>query len=154
MKIISGGQTGVDRAALDVAIHQGLPHGGWCPSGRRAEDGSIDAIYTLQETASRDYPCRTKWNVRDSDATLILHLGVPEGGTAYTIRCTEQLHKPCLSINLSLQPDTREVLEWLDKNEVTILNIAGPRESKQPGIYRNAHDFLMLVFDNTTPAPW
>ena len=88
MKIISGGQTGVDRAALDVAIHQGLPHGGWCPSGRRAEDGSIDAIYTLQETASRDYPCRTKWNVRDSDATLILYLGVPEGGTAYTIRCT------------------------------------------------------------------
>ena len=148
MKIISGGQTGVDRAALDVAINLALSHGGWCPSGRQAEDGSIGPMYQLQETATREYSCRTKWNVRDAEATLILHRGHLEGGTAYTMTCAKRLQKPCLVINLLQPPDNREILEWINENNINTLNIAGPRESKQPGIYQEAYDFLLTLLNN------
>ena len=83
-KIVSGGQTGVDRAALDVALELGIPCGGWCPRGRRAEDGALSARYPLMETPSDDYVQRTTWNIRDSDGTLILTRGEPTGGTAQT----------------------------------------------------------------------
>ncbi len=152
MKIISGGQTGVDRAALDIAINLRLSHGGWCPSGRQAEDGSIDPMYQLQETATREYSCRTKWNVRDAEATLILHRGHLEGGTAYTMTCAKRLQKPCLVINLVQPPDNREILEWINENNINTLNIAGPRESKQPGIYQQAYDFLLTLLNNITLA--
>ena len=99
-KIISGGQTGVDRAALDVALAMGIDCGGWCPKGRRAEDGSIPSRYPLAETASPAYSQRTKRNVRDSDATLILARGQPRGGTLLTKRTAVELGKPCLSIDL------------------------------------------------------
>ena len=122
MKIISGGQTGVDRAALDVAINLGVSHGGWCPSGRQAEDGEIDPVYQLQETGTREYSRRTKWNVRDAEATLILHKGDLEGGTAYTITCTKRLQKPCLVINLAQPPDNQEILEWLNEKNVSTLS--------------------------------
>ena len=152
MKIISGGQTGTDRAALDAAIYLDLPHGGWCPAGRRAEDGSIAPIYRLKETRTRDYTCRTEWNVRDADATLILHRGNLEGGTAYTIACAKRLYKPCLTINLERQPHIQEILDWLMENKVNTLNIAGPRESKKAGIYKNAYDFLVSLLGNISAA--
>jgi len=97
--IISGGQTGVDRAALGVALALGLPHGGWCPAGHRAEDGRIPGQYRLRETPSADYLQRTEWNVRDSDATLILSPEPLEGGTEATRKFTQQYARPCLIIN-------------------------------------------------------
>src|SRR5947209_13063019 len=93
-KIVSGGQTGVDRAALDVALELGLPCGGWCPRGRRAEDGPLPARYPLTETSWEGYPQRTRWNVRDSDGTLILTRGQPDRGTALTIKLAQRLGKP------------------------------------------------------------
>ncbi len=99
-RIVSGVQTGADRAALDFAINHGLPHGGWCPKGRRAEDGRIPPRYQLVETPSKDYEQRTRWNVRDSDATLIISKS-PQltGGSAYTRRCAEQLDRHCLHVH-------------------------------------------------------
>ncbi len=89
-RVFSGGQTGVDRAALDVALDLGFPCGGWCPSGRRAEDGPLKEIYPLKETPSKNYAQRTEWNVRDSDGTLVLHRGSLSGGTAFTIELAEE----------------------------------------------------------------
>src|SRR6266508_6387099 len=94
-KIVSGGQTGVDRAALDVALELGMPCGGWCPQGRRAEDGRIDDRYPLNETPWDGYPQRTEWNVRDSDGTLILTCGESDRGTALTVRLAQERNKPC-----------------------------------------------------------
>ena len=96
MTIVSGGQTGVDRAALDAAMALGLEVGGWCPKGRRAADGPIPDSYPLTETKCNKYRTRTRWNVRDSDATLILCEGEPTGGTALTVQFCEQLNKPFL----------------------------------------------------------
>ncbi|MCD6446738.1 MAG: putative molybdenum carrier protein, partial [Candidatus Marinimicrobia bacterium] len=83
-KIISGGQTGADRAGLDAAMELNIPVGGWCPKGRKSEDGPIDNKYPLQETTSGDYRVRTERNVKESDGTLIFTLGKPTGGTALT----------------------------------------------------------------------
>ena len=99
-RIVSGGQTGADRAALDWAIGHGLPHGGWCPKGRLAEDGTIDGRYALQEARTTDYLDRTRQNVIDSDATLILNLGELNGGSQATQRFVEDLQKPCLVVQL------------------------------------------------------
>ena len=128
-KIISGGQAGVDRAALDVAIELGIPCGGWCPKGRLAEDGVIDARYPLKETPLEDYTQRTEWNVRDADGTLILSWEKPTGGTAFTIACARKLKKPCLVLDLHKETDKKKFQTWLRKHNVHILNIAGPRES-------------------------
>src|SRR5512135_124388 len=99
-RIVSGGQTGVDRAALDAARQLGLECGGWCPRGRRAEDGKVASGYPLRETPSEDYAQRTEWNVRDSDATLVLTHGRPAGGTALTIAVARRLGKPLLVLDL------------------------------------------------------
>ncbi|MGH7230493.1 MAG: putative molybdenum carrier protein [Nitrospiraceae bacterium] len=104
-KMVSGGQTGVDRAALDVAKALGIGCGGWCPRRRMAEDGIISSKYPLQETPSADYSQRTEWNVRDSDGTLVLTLGEPKSGTAFTIEVAARLAKPCLVLDLDDQPD-------------------------------------------------
>ena len=141
-KIVSGGQTGVDRAALDVAIEFGIPCGGWCPKGRTAEDGPIDARYPLQETPSEDYAQRTTWNVRDSDGTLIVTWGRPTGGTAQTVDDANGLGRPHLVVDLSLHPDPSVVRVWAATHTVRILNVAGPRESKVPGISVQASQFL------------
>jgi hypothetical protein len=141
-KVVSGGQTGVDRAALDVALAQGIPCGGWCPKGRRAEDGSICTRYPVTETPSVDYAQRTEWNVRDSDGTLILTRGPATGGTALTIEVARRFGKPCLIINLDDQPIPSTVRAWTDENRINTLNIAGPRESTTPGIYEEARRFL------------
>lgn len=141
-KIVSGGQTGVDRAALDVALELGLPCGGWCPKGRKAEDGPIARRYPLQETPSDDYAQRTAWNVRDSDGTLILTRGQPTEGTALTIELAERQGKPHLVMDLHEQPDRASVRAWITTHRIRVLNIAGPREEKCPGIYAQASQFL------------
>lgn len=146
MQIISGGQTGVDRAALDAARACGLPCGGWCPRGRRAEDGSIPADYPLCETPSVEYAVRTEWNVRDSDATLILTAGPLSGGTALTRAVADRLGKPCLIVDLDDPPPVRTIAERLRTPTIPVLNIAGPRESTVPGVYARARQFLEELF--------
>ncbi len=142
VKLVSGGQTGVDRAALDVALKLKLPHGGWCPRGRRAEDGEIDARYTLEETPSNDYVQRTEWNVRDTDVTLILNEGALLGGTELTVKFAEKHAKPFKIIALDAEASLDEVRDWLKSHPVNTLNVAGPRESKCPGIESRAKIFL------------
>jgi hypothetical protein len=151
-KIISGGQTGVDRAALDVALAMGLECGGWCPKGRRAEDGRISDRYPLTETDSADYSQRTKRNVRDSDATLILSRGEPRGGTLLTQRTAVRLGKPCLAVDLNAPAPLAEMRDWLSMHAVRILNVAGPRETQSPGVKQLAARFLHeLLASNRAP---
>jgi hypothetical protein len=147
-KIVSGGQTGVDRAALDVAMELGIECGGWCPKGRRAEDRAIPKRYPLRETPSTAYPERTKRNVADSDGTLILTLREPRGGTALTIRLARGIEKPCKVARLNRASNIEAVRSWLEKKKINILNVAGPRESENPGIHSMACDFLRLLFGN------
>ncbi|HWP00237.1 MAG TPA: MFS transporter [Methylococcus sp.] len=144
-RIVSGGQTGADRAALDWAIAHGIDHGGWCPRGRRAEDGIIDARYRLREIASASYRTRTRRNVEDSDGTLILNLGPLEGGTLATRRHAKRLGKPCLVLQLDareIEDLCRQAIDWLRAHEIGCLNIAGPRESARPGTYATVTLFL------------
>lgn len=145
-RVVSGGQSGVDRAALDSAMFAGIPCGGWCPLGRRAEDGPIGELYIMDETPTEDYAERTNWNVRDSDATLILTDGDVNGGTALTMDYATQLHRPMLHMDFRWHPDPQPVLEWLVKERVYTLNVAGPRESKSPGIYQKSRAFLDKLF--------
>ena len=145
-KIISGGQTGVDRAALDAALELGFPCGGWCPKGRRAEDGIIPLKYPLEETSSPDYPQRTEFNIQDSDGTLILTWGPPLGGTLLTLKLARKHHKPYQFIDLAEGEDAMRVREWMKKSAIQILNVAGPRESEAPGIHDRALSFLREIF--------
>ena len=145
-KIISGGQTGVDRAALDAALELGIPCGGWCPKGRRAEDGIIPLRYPLEETSSPDYPQRTEFNIQDSDGTLILAWGPPLGGTLLTLKLARKHHKPYQLIDLSEGGDAMRVRDWIKRSAVQILNVAGPRESEAPGIHARALNFLRQIF--------
>lgn len=144
-KIVSGGQTGVDRAALDAALEFGLPCGGSCPKGRRAENGRIDSRYPLMETPSRGYRQRTEFNVRDSDGTLILHRGNIKGGTSLTVKLAKQHWKPLMLIDLTKSPSPESVRCWVAENGIKTLNVAGPRESGEPGIYDAAVTFLKEV---------
>ena len=146
LRIVSGGQTGVDRAALEVAQELGLPCGGWCPRGRKAEDGPIPERFPLQETASAKYDVRTRRNVRDSDGTLVLTLGDPSGGTALTVATAERLGKPLLVLDLDLQPPPALVSEWASLHRLQTINVAGPRESTAPGIGPTAAEFLRQAF--------
>ena len=148
MTIESGGQTGVDRAALDVAIAIGIGHGGWCPAGRIAEDGSVPSRYELRETDSAEYPVRTEQNVIDSDATLILYEGTIKGGTRLTVNICRRLGKPHLATRIE-DKNLNAVRRWLQKNQPSVLNIAGPRESTSPGIFFRTMDFLLRVLDRT-----
>lgn len=144
-KIMSGGQTGSDRAGLDWAIAHGIPHGGWCPSGRLASDGVLDACYLLQETESSGYRQRTRRNVEDSDGTLIFNRGELSGGTRLTQDFARKLGKPCHVVEAGIAPDAETcaaVLQWMTTHAIRRLNVAGPRESKQPGIYRETLKYL------------
>ena len=147
-KVVSGGQTGVDRAALDAGLKWCLPIGGWCPLGRRAEDGSIPDRYPLKETASSDYAERTKKNVMDSDGTLILNKGVLNGGTALTLQLAKDLKKPYLYFSLEHPISLKEINQWIINQNIQVLNVAGPRESKFPGIYRETKKFLENLFQH------
>jgi len=143
--IVTGGQTGVDRAALDVALALNIPCGGWCPKGRLAEDGRIADHYPIRETVVRDTRQRTEWNVRDSDATLILSVRTPEGGTAFTRECASHYGRPCLIVSPEDEQSVAQVSNWLDCHPVRILNIAGSRESEQPGIFQCSRLFLFRL---------
>ena len=144
-KIVSGGQTGVDRAALDAALALGIPCAGWCPKGRKAEDGAITERYPVTETESAAYEERTRLNVVDADAILILASGPLSGGTGLTAETAAAQGKPLLVADPFSAPDPQAVADWLAENGVRVLNVAGPRESTQPGIYRAAADFLTQV---------
>lgn len=145
-KVISGGQSGVDRAALDVAIEIGLAHGGWCPGGRDADDGKIAEKYKLTETDDVDHTVRTEYNVRDADATLMVYRGKLHGGTAYAIEMAKHLRKPVMAIDLEQGYDIDEITHWLRTNRVRILNVGGQRESKNPGIYFQARILFSKLF--------
>jgi hypothetical protein len=147
-RIVSGGQTGADRGGLDAAIRLGLAHGGWCPKGRRAEDGTIPAQYRLTETKSRTYSERTRRNVIDSDATVVFTKGLPTAGSRLTIEMTDEEDRPMLHIDISGWPGDRgEDVEtfrgWLAARHVSTLNVAGSRESKTPGLQRLVEQFLV-----------
>lgn len=144
-RIVSGGQTGVDRGALDAAITLGIDHGGWCPRGRLAEDGAISAKYQLDETDSRKYPVRTERNVTDSDGTMILYVDELGGGTTLTMRFAETHRKPCLAINLATAIDLVSARTWISENAIEVLNVAGPRESSCPGIAEMARGFIVQL---------
>jgi len=144
-KVISGGQTGVDQAALDVAMEKGLLHGGWCPGGRRCEAGTIPEKYQLTPTKSVDYGVRTERNVMASDGTLVLHWGPLSGGTAWTVECLKKHGKPYFLVDLK-RTDTwanlETVRDWLRRQRIVVLNVAGPRASCHSNIARLAGDFL------------
>ena len=144
-RVISGGQTGVDRAALDVAIELGLDHGGSCVSGRKAEDGPIADRYQLTELDSPNYAVRTRQNVLDAAATLILVRGPLTGGTSLTLRKAQQYERPYLVVDLDQPPDPASLREYLADEQIETLNIAGPRESTDPGVYQAAAAYLRLV---------
>ena len=146
-KIVSGGQTGADRAALDFAIDHGIEHGGWCPQGRLAEDGVISSNYRLEELPGGGYAQRTRRNVQDSDGTLILNLGKLEGGTLATRVLSEILKKPHFLLQLDQDIGTKGVAavsDWIIEMNIRILNVAGPRASKRPGIYQKTYALLEL----------
>ncbi len=146
LKVVSGGQTGVDRAALDAARAIGLPTGGWCPRGRLAEDGVIAPQYPLIETPNEDYAERTEWNVRDADATLVLTRGRPSPGTALTIELARRLGRRLLVLDLRDEPDPEAVARFVREATIEVLNVAGPRESQSPGIGAVARAFLDSAF--------
>ena len=143
-KIISGGQTGADRAGLDFAIKNGVPHGGWCPKGRKSLDGPLDPKYQLQETPSDNYLQRTEWNVRDSDATVVFTLAEKAtGGSAKTLAFASKHKKPSLHLPQSASGQAEKLVSFLKKHNVRELNVAGSRESKEPGIY----EWVMAVLE-------
>ena len=144
-RIVSGGQTGVDRGALDAAISLGLEHGGWCPRGRLAEDGVIPRRYRLRQTKSADYPTRTEQNVLDSDGTLILYRQRLYGGTELTRRLAEKHGKPYFVVDLDQTVDLQPVRRWIDDQAIAVLNVAGPRESSSPGIAGEACEFMAAL---------
>lgn len=143
--VVSGGQTGVDRAALDVALALGLSCGGWCPKGRLAEDGPLPRRYPLRETPSDDYEQRTEWNVRDSEGTLIITRGAPAGGTAYTIEMARRWNRPYHVSDLDRHARPSAARAWAWRRRIRVLNVAGPRASKCPGIAEDAAAFLRTV---------
>ncbi|HLT46378.1 MAG TPA: putative molybdenum carrier protein [Rubricoccaceae bacterium] len=151
LRIVSGGQTGVDRAALDAALAAGVPCGGWCPAGRRAEDGPIPRCYPLREAPSADYAVRTRLNVRDSDGTLVLSTGEPEGGTALTAEHASALGRPLLVLDPEAPGGVEEAAAWMRAHRIGTLNVAGPRESEVPGVYALARRFVAALLAAVSP---
>jgi hypothetical protein len=143
--ILSGGQTGVDRAALDVALERGLPCGGWCPAGRWAEDGPVPARYPLRETPTADPAERTEWNVRDADAVLVVGGADASPGTELTGEVARRLGRPVWRVPEGVEPDPAAFRGWLDGYRVRVLNVAGPRESESPGIGGRAREVLRAL---------
>lgn len=144
VQIVSGGQTGVDRGGLEAAIALGIQHGGWCPVGRRSEDGFVPSRYELIENESAEYPVRTEQNVVDSSATLIMYERKIKGGTLLTKRLCRRLGRECLAVAID-RTSIDSVQEWLRQNSPENLNVAGPRESSCPGIQQRSFEYLMRV---------
>jgi hypothetical protein len=167
--LISGGQTGADRAALDYALATNLPHGGWCPKGRLAEDGPIPLRYALRETPSANYLQCTEWNVRDSDATVVFTVSSRlTGGTKRTVQFALKHAKPCLVLHLDMAPEeaASALTTWLAEHHIRRLNVAGSRASKAPAIgdfttrvltlalaVLNADSATSPAISPTTPSP-
>lgn len=148
MKIISGGQTGADRAALDAAIELGIPHGGWLPKGRRTENGPLPRSYALEEFDSFEYRPRTEKNVLAGDGTLIVSFGPLTGGSALTESLALRHDRPCLHINLEDTTDNQAVaaiMAWLRRYHIATLNVAGPRASGEPRIYQAVLNLLKKI---------
>jgi hypothetical protein len=143
-KIVSGGQTGADRAALDWAISRGIPHGGWCPKGRLAEDGTIPGRYILQEMPTKDYPRRTEQNVIDSDGTVILTIQpLLTGGSMETAEFGVKHHKPLLHLHSHEADAAKKLADFVTQHQIKTLNVAGPRASGEPTIGK----FVIAVLD-------
>ncbi len=148
-KIISGGQTGVDRAALDVAIKLAVAHGGWIPKGRITETGPLPEKYNLKETRSSSYADRTEKNVEDADGTLIISRGQLTGGSEYTRDMAIKLNRPWLHVDLSQMAAFQAAIainQWVLQNEIEVLNVAGPRASKDPSVYKEASNILESAY--------
>jgi len=147
-KLVSGGQTGADIAALDVALRHDFPHGGWCPKGRKSLEGPIPPRYQLMETPSASYLQRTEWNVRDNDGTVVFTLASDaSGGSLKTIQFARKHGKPVLHVSRagSVYVDPALLLQkFVDEHRIETLNVAGSRESKEPGIYA----WVMEVLEN------
>ncbi len=154
-RIIAGAQTGADRGGLDAAIELGMPHGGWCPRGRKAEDGRVPECYQLVETDAASYRPRTQFNVRDSDGTVIfarvfdLLGGEPlSPGSQFTYKEAVARGKPVLLVNLAIltrEGASRGLHDWLAQNAIAVLNVAGTRESKAPGIQEQVKGIVLDV---------
>lgn len=165
--IISGGQTGADRGALDFAIEKGIKHGGWCPLGRKSEDKVIPSRYSLTETTTSLYPARTRMNIRDSDATIIFSSDINSKGSLLTTKFCIEMKKPYYTFLLDknnlnrlntnyLINNYQRILKWLNKIKPQILNIAGTRESHCPGIQKKVFQILNMLLDyseNNTDWP-
>lgn len=151
-KIVTGGQTGVDRAAFDVGLVRGIDIGGWCPRGRRAEDGAVPMRYSMHETFSDDYASRTRRNVEESDGLLLLHEGILDEGSIYAVETAEMLGKPVRQVNIRDQvaDQVPEIYHWIQENQISILNVGGPRESSNPGIHQKARIWLECLADSIT----
>ncbi len=148
MKIVSGGQTGVDRAALDAALQGGVEAGGWCPEGRMAEDGVIPAQYPVQVLPKAGPRQRTKKNVQDSDGTVIIYFDCPTGGTQETILFCIKEKKPYLLLDATeISPGraAQRVLDFVREHAIKVLNVAGPRASREPRAYEYAKKVLCLT---------
>jgi hypothetical protein len=160
IKIISGGQTGADQAALDVAIKLGIPYGGWIPKGRKTEEGILDSKYKLKEMETTNYNKRTEQNVIDSDGTLIISHDRLTGGSDYTREMALLHHRPWLHIDLNkigAFQAAGKIKSWITENDIQVLNVAGSRASKDPAIYQATVDIIETVFyldliDDTIPA--
>lgn len=155
-KIVSGGQTGVDRAALDFAISRAMNYGGWVPKGRKAEDGPISPSYRLTETKTSGYAERTRKNVIDSDGTLIIYEKELLGGTARTYTFARKTHKHVLTIDVAtttLVDAVKMIRNWISQNRISVLNVAGPRESEEPGIYEKSRQLLEAAFGYVESDP-
>jgi len=146
-KIVSGGQTGVDRAALDMALELGISCGGWCPKGRKARDGVIPECYPLRETDTAGYMKRTKMNVLDSDGTLILYLDALAGGSEFTFEFARKRNKPVKAIDMATHQESySQVIEWIKRSDIQILNIAGPSEKDELNIHGQTSHYLRELF--------
>lgn len=151
IKIVSGGQTGVDRAALDAALECGVEAGGWCPMGRKAEDGVIPAGYPLRELPGAGYRQRTRQNVIDSDGTLIIYFSYLSGGTQETLLFCIQRRKPYLLIDaeeIPVQRASQRIQSFIEQNAITVLNCAGPRASGEPRAYDYCKQALLRLFES------
>ncbi len=154
LTILSGGQTGADRAALDAALALGVPCGGHCPAGRRAEDGPIPSRYPLVELPTSGYPARTRRNIADGDGTVVLAFGPVTGGSKLTVDLCRTLGKPCLAIDADLvTPGEAAVLMavFILRHRIATLNVAGPRASGQPGIYGFVFDAVARLLRPPRP---